>query len=340
MDANKLAIKLLGSIVPLLCCVAGAGARTVIDGTVSVSNLAVSRAEDKLFVSMDVDVSAVEMKSNRELLLTPTLAASGDSLRLPSMLLAGRNRYYHHLRNGLSSDAVTLYRYGTVKTIEYRSVIPYEKWMGRAVMRIGGEICGCCDETLAVEDDRLTRLDLEPGVFVPQFVYIRPEAQPKIRMAKGMAYVDFPVNRTELYEDYRRNPTELAKIRTTIDAVREDSDTRILSVAIKGYASPEGPYSGNARLAEGRTETLRRYVQSLYAFPDTLLTTAYEPEDWAGLARYVEGSELENRAGILEIIRSRLSPTTETAGSGSSTPRTMPSCSGRFIPRCAIRTMS
>ncbi|HEG8137349.1 TPA: DUF3868 domain-containing protein, partial [Campylobacter coli] len=79
---------------------------------VSVSNLAVSRTENKLFISIDIDVSATGIKNNRELILTPSLTGSGDSLMLPQVMIAGRNRYYHHLRNRLSPDAISLYQYG------------------------------------------------------------------------------------------------------------------------------------------------------------------------------------------------------------------------------------
>ena len=125
---------------------------------------------------------------------------------------------------------------------------------------------------------------------------------------QGSAFIDFPVNRTEIREDYRRNPDELRKIIATIDAVKNDPDTRILAIDIKGYASPEGSYANNTRLAQGRTEALAAYVKRLYALPDELLATDYEPEDWAGLRRYVEASALEHRAQILAIIDGTLAP--------------------------------
>ena len=104
------------------------------------------------------------------------------------------------------------------------------------------------------------------------------------RELKGSAYIDFPVNRTEIYEDYRRNPIELAKIRATIDTVRNDADTRITSIRIKGYASPEGSYANNTRLAQGRTETLKDYVQRLYNFPSGVMatdTSLRTGQDWS-----------------------------------------------------------
>lgn len=291
----------------LLSGTAIAEAQVRTQGDVRVSDLAVSRAEGKLFVSMNIDLSELAPATNREVLLTPTLCGDGDTLRLAQVLVAGRNRYYHHLRNGVAADR-TLYRGGDVAQVEYRVVVPYEPWMGAAALTVDRETCGCCSEVEAQDELQLARLDLDPKVFVPDYVYIRPQAAPKINVVEGTAYIDFPVNRTEIYEQYRRNPDELQKIRATIDAVRDDADTRILALSIKGYASPEGSYANNTRLAKGRTETLKEYVRRLYDFPDTLLSTAYEPEDWAGLERFVAGSALANREGILAIVHSDLDP--------------------------------
>ena len=192
--------------------------------------------------------------------------------------------------------------------MEYRTVVPYEKWMNTSKLVTLNEVCGCCDETLAGENEPLLALRLEPKAFVPSYIYIRPKAEPKINVLEGSAYIDFPVNRTEIHENYRRNPVELQKILSTIDAVRNDADTRIISVSIKGYASPESPYSNNERLAMGRTKTLKEYVRKQYNFADSQFITDYEPEDWAGLERYVESSSLDNKAGILALIRSNMDP--------------------------------
>ncbi len=286
-----------------------AGAQTLLDGKAKVSNLAVSRSDDKLFVSMEIDVSQLDVKTNSEVTLTPRLTEAGDTLTLPSVTVAGRNRYFHHLRNDRAADRPELYRRGEVATIAYRAVVPYAGWMGSAALELGDETCGCCGEPLASHDGpQLARLDLEPKPFVPEYVYVRPKAEPKINVIEGSAYVDFPVNRTEIHENYRRNPIELQKILATIDAVKSDADTRITAVKIKGYASPEGSYANNTRLAKGRTETLKEYVRRQYDFAPEMLRTDYEPEDWAGLERFVEQSQLGHRTEILALIRSTMEP--------------------------------
>ena len=254
-----------GLIVGVLAvCLSGtAQGQSSEDGTVAVHGLSVSRADDRLFVSMEMDISDLHVGRDRELVVTPRLVGEGDSLCLPSVLIAGRRRYYHHLRNGVE-ESTQLYRLGEASVVEYRAVVPYRSWMGRAQLSAVEELRGCCSMPVAVGESGLLRLDLEPRVFVPVYVYLRPQAAPKISVCEGSAYIDFPVSRTELYEDYRRNPEELGKILATIDAIRADEDTRILSVSIKGYASPESPYANNERLARGRTQTLKEYVQRQY----------------------------------------------------------------------------
>lgn len=305
---NRLAKTLLFSLLGL-CSMPWLNGQTLMDGQVSVQNLAVSKQEDKLFVSMDLDISALRQKSNREVFITPLLVQEDQRFELPSVLIAGRNRYYQRLRNHTAGER--LYRSGKRTLIEYRIVVPYEKWMGTAMLDATSNTCGCGGEELANASTPLRKLRLEkrvPAPFVPDYAYIRPKAEQKINRIEGSAYIDFPVNRTEIHPDYRRNPEELKKILATIDAVKNDADTRILSISIKGYASPEGSYANNVRLAKGRTETLKEYVRRQYAFPETLFTTDSEPEDWAGLERFVASSDLKNREGILNLIRGTLAP--------------------------------
>ena len=280
---NKIA-KITGSVLLSLLGVAGVKGQPLMNGQVTVRNLFVSHSDDKLFISMDIDVSGLEVKSNREVIFTPALASDDNTLSLPAVLIAGRNRYYHHLRNDNLRPATTqIYRRSDVSVVEYRTVVPYEKWMNTSKLVTLNEVCGCCDETLAGENEPLLALRLEPKAFVPSYIYIRPKAEPKINVLEGSAYIDFPVNRTEIHENYRRSPVEL-------------------------HASPESPYSNNERLAMGRTKTLKEYVRKQYNFADMQFITDYEPEDWAGLERYVESSSLDNKAGILALIRSNMDP--------------------------------
>lgn len=129
-----------------------------------------------------------------------------------------------------------------------------------------------------------------------------------MRAMHGEAFVDYVVNTTNIRPDFRNNPVELAKIRATVDSIKSDPDMKITSLSITGFASPEGPYANNVRLAKGRTESLTEYVRKLYAFPTDLMKTSWTPEDWDGLRVYVEKSSLAKKEAILKVIDSDMEP--------------------------------
>lgn len=95
----------------------------------------------------------------------------------------------------------------------------------------------------------LTRLNILPDIH-PHVAFITPQMEErKVREESGRAYLDFPLNETTIYPEYRNNPTELAKIKRSIDLIKNDTNVVISHIDIHGYASPEGPYSNNERLA-------------------------------------------------------------------------------------------
>lgn len=283
--------------------------QTVVDG-VAVSGFKMERNEGYMAVDMTLDLSALDVESNRAVLLTPRLVNGADSTDLPAIGIYSRRRYYYYVRNGesmLSGSGEQSFKAADKPDLfVYNKVIPYEAWMNGATLSLHRDDYGCCHTLLAEQDGMLGR-HLE--AFFPTLVYVSPKAERvKSRSLSGSAYIDFPVNKTEIYPDYRRNTVELGKIRATIDSVRSDKDVTITSVWLKGYASPESPYSHNTKLAMGRTEALKEYISRLYHFEESSILTDHEPEDWAGLRQYVENSNLKHRTEILALIDSDREP--------------------------------
>lgn len=129
-----------------------------------------------------------------------------------------------------------------------------------------------------------------PAPYKPSFAlaYMVPKAeQEKARELSGQAYLDFVVNKTDIRPDYRNNAAELRKVEETINVVRRDPNITITHIGIHGYASPEGSYQSNARLAEGRAQAFQRYVQQLIDLPARLFSVESTPEDWQGLIAFL-----------------------------------------------------
>ena len=277
------------------------------------TGISVERSENKLFVSADIDIQDIRRGTNRELWITPEVVADDNTEKLPAVVLAGRNRFFQAQRLDLpAKENYTLLRDNYKDpSYTYTATVPYEKWMHGALLKVVLELRGCCSDSIERQEILLTNINVEPPVekFVPVFNWITPTPEEhKTRELRGQAYIDFPVNKTVIYPDYRRNTVELTKIRATIDSVHQDPDITITALSIKGYASPEGPWNNNVRLAKGRTAALKTYVEELYHFDKDFIKTDYDPEDWGGLRAYVEKSQIANREGILELIDSDLEP--------------------------------
>ncbi len=280
--------------------------------SVRIEDLRMERNGNYLTIQMNVVLTGLKIESNRAVLLTPSIMQEGtDTLALPSIGLYGRTRYYQYVRGDgtLSGPDEDAYRASEMPdTVAYSHIVPYETWMNHSQLELMRRDFGCCHTLLAEHGFRLDGYrESEP--WRPVLAYVRPEATgEKIFSLSGSAFVDFPVDRTVIYPDYRRNTAELGKIAATIDSVRGDRDITITTVHLKGYASPEGTYAHNTYLAKERTEALRRHILRLYDFDDETIRTDYEPEDWEGLRRYVEASNLEHRAEILACIDTPLEP--------------------------------
>ncbi|MEY8688102.1 DUF3868 domain-containing protein [Bacteroides sp. AN502(2024)] len=280
-------------------------AQGTVDG-VSVDGVKLEHSGQYMSVDMTLGLSGLRVDGNRAVLLTPRLVNGTDSLELPSVGIYGRRRYYFYVRNGESmltgKDEMSYKASDKPENIIYNKVLPYQEWMNGAELTLHRSDYGCCNTLLAEQTGTLGDFT-EAVAFFPELVYVRPAAEiVKSRSLEGSAFIDFPVNQTVINPEYRRNTIELGKIQATIDSVRNDRDVTITQVWLKGFASPESPYEHNRELAIGRTEALKRYIRQLYSFNDNVIVTDYEPEDWAGLRRYVEQSNIDHRKEILALI--------------------------------------
>lgn len=132
----------------------------------------------------------------------------------------------------------------------------------------------------------------------PPLPLVAPDPEDtKRRQIEGHAFLDFPVNETVIYPEYRKNPDELARIQNSIDSAMFDKSVSITRITLHGYASPESPYSNNTRLAKGRTEALMGYLIRKYNFKSHLFHTEYTPEDWDNLQGFLIDSKTRKVKG-------------------------------------------
>ena len=234
------------------------GAMRMAGNAVGLENLKVERSGSNLVVDMDLRLDDLKLPSNVRFVFTPLVKGSGNVRQMSPVVVNGRRQQISYERfarkDFVGNPVVVRRRNGKEQTVHYTGVLPYESWMENANVVLAEDLCGCgdlLDQNTAV----LQRLRNY------RTAYIRPQAEArKERHEEGRAYLDFPVNKTTLYPDYRNNPQELEKILRTINVVREDRNTTITHISIHGYASPEDTYEHNSYLAENRALMLKEYV--------------------------------------------------------------------------------
>ena len=280
---------------------------------VNIKDFTLELKEDGVLnVAIDIDFTDLSVKTTQVVVLTPIIVNGGNVHELKSIAVYGRNRRIYYLRNEeekpTSTEDIELKRTEARGIIAYATSTYFADWMDGCRVELLRTDYGCCGIPSTI--DRKGLVDRFPiEAYHPELIYLRPEHEVvKTREINGSAFVDFPVSQIVIYPTYRNNTVELAKITGTIDSVKSDKDVTIKSISIKGYASPESPYSNNTYLAKGRTEALKEYVESLYHFGEGFIKTDFEPEDWAGLERYVETSSLPHKEEILAAIRSDREP--------------------------------
>lgn len=302
--------RVLSLIVVALLSVYASNAQDI--PSVDVKDYTLELKDGYLSLDIDVDLSQLDIKTTQVVVLTPKVIKGADTLQLKSIGVYGRNRRIYYERNAHIKPThpgdIDLTTSQTEDVINYNSSVAFMEWMNGCSVELSRRDYGCCGHSdLIAKKELVDKFPLDK--YFPELIYLRPEHEVvKTREISGSAFVDFPVSQTVIYPTYRNNVAELAKITGTIDSVKRDSDITIKSVFIKGFASPESPYSNNTRLAKGRTEALKRYVEDMYHFGEGFIKTDYEPEDWAGLERYVEASSLAHKDEILKAIRSDREP--------------------------------
>ncbi len=260
-------------------------------------------------LSIEYDLMPQQTKSSYSYIVTPMLCSPTDTLTLePQIWRGSRNAaklHRAHILNKVDEGDYLLVKDGETvhRSASFSSSDLKRLGNGQLSMAFRTEMEGCCE----VEDMGKTVVDLPRYTnmsYKPQFAYVQPKVETmKTRNLSGQAYIEFMVNRTDIRSDFRSNQVELKKIQNTIDSVKNDADIQVQKIFIKGFASPEGSYQTNDRLAAGRTEALRKYVQGLYDFPASTYETDHVAEDWDGLVAYVEKSNLQSKDDILDIIR-------------------------------------
>ena len=174
----------------------------------------------QLVVSMQINVSR-KLASNESLVLIPQLRDSlKNFMEFPRVYINGRRQHFVYLRNSkqfVQAGHLEVRRQDdSVQTITYLRSVPFEEWMNHSVLSLEENSCHCGEPEDGFSQD-VARLNTLSELH-PQLAFMTPQVEDvKNRNEKICAYLDFPLNKTDILEDFRNNAAELYKIKEGID---------------------------------------------------------------------------------------------------------------------------
>lgn len=123
---------------------------------------------------------------------------------------------------------------------------------------------------------------------------------------KYKADILFLINVANL-RDSQLNSADMKSWNEQVAAASADERREIKELNIESYASPDGPYDFNAKLAEKRETNTKGYLEkklkkeNISNFGE--LTANFTPEDWEGFQKLVSESNIQDKDLILSVLK-------------------------------------
>ena len=134
---------------------------------------------------------------------------------------------------------------------------------------------------------------------------IAPDAFQRIINEKYAADIVFLINQANIRADELKTDA-MVELRRQIVEASADSSRVIEELNISSYASPDGTYDINTRLAEEREQSTGKYLNEqlkkdkITEFGE--LTSQFTAEDWEGFQRLVAQSNIQDKDLILSVL--------------------------------------
>jgi len=100
---------------------------------------------------------------------------------------------------------------------------------------------------------------------------------------------------------------DLGEFKNNVDKNLEN-DRATQNIAVKGYASPDGPEKFNDKLSKARSESGKKVVAKLLKNSGLDIDAAAYGEDWEGFKELVEKSDIKDKNLILQVLSLYNSP--------------------------------
>lgn len=275
-----------------------------------ISNDRIERSGDDVVVTFEVQTEDNSIPRNRKEVILPYLYNGKDTLYLDPLEVYGKNRYKREKQEyHIAGDKD--WELGENQILKgdvylYAAQTRLKRWMKPAQLGIKRQMVGCACEN-DMPDELLGQYLFEEPAMPPRRIpdYVLADAEKFWDFGQDELEIIFKVSKIEIDSSVFDNELTFGKILTAVDKIHSNPKYKIEKIQVAGYASPEGPPKFNTWLGENRAKSLINYI--IEHRPEYELTMEdFEivngEENWAGLKRVLEGSDMKERDQVIAVI--------------------------------------
>lgn len=305
--------------------------------SVSIVLTEVERVDDSVRVSFNADVSKKAIEGSATVFVVPTLEGGDYSWTLPTIKIQNRRARIVEQRSEWAMgeelfDGVQMVDAELGSPLNYSASVIWQPWMDGAnlVARVVVRGCGGYQELQPLMLEREVLLSApvagsaierteEPAIaratttgerMAQRHPYVRPAEEHK-GVEAGQLFDEDRENTLVVYfnqGNYSVDPTlssnseTLMDLLTTIKLIEESDDSRVKSIVVAGFTSPEGSSELNERLAWGRAVAAKEFLMEHSNLESSAIELYNGSVDWQGLRMYVKQSDMHLKEQVLDII--------------------------------------
>lgn len=307
-------MKRIYAIIALLALAAiPAGAQAKYEGDIKYG-ASVDKRGETVTTAFTIDFEDLKLGRQEMLVLTPTIRAKDGKWaesRRP-IVIAGSKRYRAIMRErdfGMQvfdsepSMIVNIRQKNVKRKLDIQWNVPYAAWLRDAEFRVIEEVSGCyrCDNT----SDNRKVADMLPAFYNPSYLaaFVNPPVEEvKMRSESYVSYVNYQLDKYLLLRNYKNNAQVLDEVDRIMTELTGDPDLTVTKFKVTGYASPEGVFSKNQTLSENRAKAFLNYLKGNFGYNVSSIAYEGRGEDWNGLYKVVEVSDMPDKETVLGII--------------------------------------
>ena len=196
-------------------------------------------------------------------------------------------------------------------TYYYSQAVKTDETSKKMLVTLQGQVLAVDDSAYRMPpSDTLSYVVSSMLSFVDTLPRYRIKVIDKFVTVEDRNYIQFFVGDTRVVDMLGDNRRQLDKITDLMRQIVEQQEFWVDTITLTAASSPEGAYTFNARLSQGRAAALKRCLVRRYGRSiDTMLIVRWVAEDWAELTNRIRTDrEVVNRDAVLELIVAEKNP--------------------------------